>query len=136
MLIVVLKISVALVSFLGVWLLSRNPHWTLSRWLLSWRGPAPYSGETYSHFSFRWALYSAKYALLIGSAVAIAMYFDLGDYGVGPIWLTALFIFVLPMLTLMAMVSFLGFLFKAGWSLIFHRSSSYSELTNEFEVDA
>lgn len=102
-------------------LIYTNPHWPLSRFLISHRGPKPKIKEPLWTYQLRWAKYTFFIALLL-LAVGIAphlleIYKGMNDN----LFVMALLNFIIPMFFLMSAVAAIGFSCTSAWYFVFSR---------------
>lgn len=116
----------------GLWfVLARNPEWPVSKFALRWRGPVPIKGETYVHFLFRWALFSANFSFSFAMIFMIGLLLDIPSEG-APLWVSGVFAMALPLGFAASVVACISFVLRALWNLLFKESKVFEASQDDF----
>jgi hypothetical protein len=103
--------------------------------LYSWHGPTPKDNEAQSHYLFSWAIYSLKWFLFFVMTLFLVMttadrFFH--DQYKDNFYFQMLFMFGIPLISLMAFVGGLGCLVKGLYLKLLKKDLCFDATVNDF----
>ncbi len=130
---VILGAVVWVVGFLA----KQFPDSLFTRIIYSWHGPAPKDNEAQSRYLFSWAVYSLKWLLFFVMAVFLAMtiadrFFH--DHYKDNFYFQMIFMFGIPLLSMMAFVGGLGCLVKGLSLKLLKKDLRFDVALNDFTL--
>ncbi len=115
----------------------RFPNSLFTRIMYSWHGPVSIENEAKSHYLFSWAIYSFKWLLFFALSLYLVMIIAdrfFHDQYKDNFYFQMLFMFSIPLLSMMAFVGGLGCLVKGLYFKLLRKDPFFDSVLNDFTL--